>query len=161
MSTLPPEVAEAFTSAAITTLHELVQIDASTKSPGHQAAWKIDGPVVIATIQLVRNPPGSLSLVLASDTAANLASRYIPAGTSLTPEIIDDVVGEFANVIAGLAKTMLKGTPYHFNLSIPVVERFAYWENGTLPDLNMTVRLSGESRDYVLQATMPVEDLQR
>ncbi len=161
MSTLPPEVAEAFTLAVITTLHELVQIDVLTNFPTHQGAWRIDGPVVVATIPLVRNPTGSMSLVLASETAANLASRYIPAGTALTSEIIDDVVGEFANVIAGLAKTMLKGTPYHFNLSIPVVERFASWENRALTDLNMTARLSGESRDYVLQAIMPDEDRQR
>ena len=31
----------------------------------------------------------------------------------------DDAAGEFANVIAGQAKTMLKGTVYHFNLSTP------------------------------------------
>jgi CheY-specific phosphatase CheX len=47
----------------------------------------------------------------------------LPDGTELSDEIIHDVVGELANVIAGQAKTMLKGTPYHFALSIPVVSR--------------------------------------
>ena len=55
----------------------------------------------------------------------NWRRRYLPEGTALTDEMIDDVAGEFANVIAGQAKTILKGTPYHFTLSTPVVTRAA------------------------------------
>jgi CheY-specific phosphatase CheX len=79
---------------------------------------------------LLRDPPGTLALVLASDTAANLAARYLPTGTALSSEIIDDVAGEFANVIAGQAKTILKGTPYRFHLSTPEVKRTSAFRAG-------------------------------
>jgi CheY-specific phosphatase CheX len=64
-------------------------------------------------------------LVLPPVLARRLAEGYLPAGTELTEEIINDVAGELANVIAGQAKTILKGTRYHFTLSIPVVSRGA------------------------------------
>ena len=42
--------------------------------------------------------------------------------SGLSP-LVADAAGEFANMIAGQAKTMLKGTPYHFTLSPPTVLR--------------------------------------
>jgi CheY-specific phosphatase CheX len=53
----------------------------------------------------------------------------LPAGTELNDGIVNDVAGELANVIAGQAKTMLKGTPYHFTMSIPAVSRRAGCEH--------------------------------
>jgi CheY-specific phosphatase CheX len=78
-----------------------------------------------------------MALVLPPDTARRLAETYLPAGCELTNEIIDDVTGELANVIAGQAKTILKGTPYHFALSIPVVSRRAGC--GQLPGVAITL----------------------
>jgi CheY-specific phosphatase CheX len=110
---------------------------------------------VIATIVLMRDPPGSLSLVLPRETAARLASRYLPPGTAIATELIDDVAGEFANVIAGQAKTMLKGSVYHFFLSTPVVERVAAEEDCTAPNPNLTARLHSEIGVVVLQVCLP------
>jgi CheY-specific phosphatase CheX len=151
MSTLPPEVAEAFTMAAITTLNELAQLEAIPDT----AESPIRGPLVIATISLLRDPPGSMSLILATDTAAALSSRYLPLGTSLTPDMIDDVAGEFANVIAGQAKTMLKGTPYHFNLSTPSVTRMEAW-GGTMPVADFRARLVSECGEILLLAKVSI-----
>jgi CheY-specific phosphatase CheX len=118
MNTLPPEVANAFRLAAITALQELVQVEVfSEDSPLEFEA----NASVIATIHLLHEPPGKLLLVLSESTAVALATRYLPAGTEVTTEIVDDVAGEFANVIAGQAKTMLKGTPYHFHQTTPAV----------------------------------------
>ena len=119
----PPDVVEAFTTAAITTLQELTQIEAfADLSP--QSEPESDA-FVAATVRLMRKVPGTMTLVLTAKAAARLAARYLPEGTTLTEEMIDDVIGEFANVIAGQSKTMLKGTPYHFTLSMPVVDRMA------------------------------------
>ena len=120
-SFLPPEVVEAFTTAAITALQELTQTEAYAQlSP---EATEGAENFVQATLQLKRSVPGKLTLILTEDAASRLAARYLPGGTLLTKEMIDDVIGEFANVIAGQSKTMLKGTPYHFTLSTPVVAR--------------------------------------
>lgn len=119
----PPEVIEAFTAAAITALQELARLDAFPEPLPSVPDAAISGPVVSAVIRLQRPIPGAMTLLLGAETAAHLAARYLPEGTVLTADLIDDVAGEFANVIAGQAKTILKGTPYHFTMTTPVVTR--------------------------------------
>src|SRR6476646_1669850 len=99
-SEMPREVVAAFTSAAITALQELVQIDAVDEP----ATAPSEVEIVSATMNLVRPIPGVMSLLLSAESAAFLASRYLPRESSLSQELIDDVAGEFANVIAGQAK---------------------------------------------------------
>lgn len=121
---LPPEVIEAFTSSTVTALEELTQLVAIPTDGLANKTAQVDDAVV-AVVRLLRPVPGTLTLVLPTDSARRLSEAYLPAGTELTDEIINDVAGELANVIAGQAKTILKGTPYHFTLSIPVVSRLA------------------------------------
>lgn len=133
----PSVVGDAFQSAAITALQELTQIEAF---PDLSAAERMPtGEVVLATIRLLRSVPGTMTLVLTTETASQLAARYLPEGTQLSAELIDDVAGEFANVIAGQAKTILKGTAYHFTMSTPVVTRP---ERFTQPFVVADVRLA-------------------
>lgn len=120
----PPEVAEAFASAAITALQELTQFEALLEELHTVTALEMSN-VVAAAVQLVRRVPGKMSLVLTAESASRLAARYLPKETLLTEEIVDDVAGEIANVIVGQAKTILKGTPYHFKMSTPTITRVA------------------------------------
>jgi CheY-specific phosphatase CheX len=119
---VPSEVVDAFQSAAITALQELTQIEAYPDPTASQMEPS-SGQVVLAAIRLLRPVPGTMTLVLAADTASQLAARYLPHGTRCSDDMIDDVAGEFANVIAGQAKTILKGSRYHFTMSTPVVTR--------------------------------------
>jgi len=122
---LPPEVVNAFTAAAMTALQELIQVEAFA-DPGLQNSLAVSqGPFVSASLTLMRSIPGKMSLVLTEETASRLAALYLPEGTALNREMVDDVAGEFANVIAGQAKTVLKGTPHHYTISTPVVTRAA------------------------------------
>ena len=123
MAILPQEVVNAFTAAALTTLQELIQVEAAA-DPDLQTPFAASpGPFVSATLTLMRSVPGTMSLMLTEETASRLAARYLPEGTVLNQEMVDDVAGEFANVIAGQAKTVLKGSPYHYTISTPVVIR--------------------------------------
>jgi CheY-specific phosphatase CheX len=119
-SQLSPEVVEAFTAATVTAFQELAgtEVMPAGTSPA-------EGGDVISTITLRRPTLGRLSLSFPLGVLEALAKRYLPDGVALSTEIIDDVAGEFANVIAGQAKTMLKGSPYHFTLSTPRVVRTA------------------------------------
>lgn len=115
-------VIEAFTAAAIMALQELTQLAAIVDElPAVDSV--ATGNWVVATVRLNRQLPGTMTLLLSNESASTLAARYLPRGTELTAEMINDVAGEFANVIAGQAKTILKGTPYHFALSAPAVTR--------------------------------------
>lgn len=123
---LPAEVIEAFSTAAVTALREMTQFEAL--SVPQDTTSKLDDNLVVAVMRLLRSVPGNFALVMTVDTAERLTKRYLPVGTELTEELVNDVVGEFANVMAGQAKTILKGTPYHFLLSQPVVTRSALAE---------------------------------
>lgn len=122
---LPQEVVNAFTAAAMTALQELVQVEAYPDPDLQNSLAAAPGTFVSATLTLMRSVPGTMSLVLTEETASRLAARYLPEGTALNREIVDDVAGEFGNVIAGQAKTVLKGTPHHYIISTPVVTRAA------------------------------------
>lgn len=117
-----PQVIEAFTSAAVSALQELTQVEAVVDEIPALEFFE-EHPLIAAKVRLVRALPGTMTLVLSEESGLSLASRYLPSGTELTDEMIDDVAGELANVIAGQSKTILKGTPYHFGLSIPTVRR--------------------------------------
>jgi chemotaxis protein CheX len=119
------EVIQAFQSAAATALQELARCETVRCEAEIPSAIGHAGGIV-AAVQLLRELPGTLFLVVPAETACQLAMRYLPANAALTAEIVNDVAGEFANVIAGQAKTILKGTPFHFRMSIPVVTSFSH-----------------------------------
>jgi CheY-specific phosphatase CheX len=113
-------VVEAFTAAVTTTFEELAGAEVFEGEPF------VTGSVppaqgASAAIVLRRKAPGRIVLALAPAALEALATRYLPAETTLTQEILEDLAGEFLNVIAGQAKTMLKGTRYHYFLSPPIV----------------------------------------
>lgn len=117
---LPLEVVAAFLAATITTFEELAQ---TSPVPGEVSLTRTAPPVdwVTAAIGLRRAAEGRLVVAFPRPVLVALTERYLGDGTPLTPELVDDAAGEFANVIAGQAKTMLHGTPYHYALSTPKV----------------------------------------
>lgn len=154
MPSLPPiEVAAVFSAAATTALQEMTSLDSYVTSL--QPAT-IPGPFVSASLQLLRPIPGKLTLILRVESAKELANRYLPPGTLITEELVDDVAGEFANVIAGQAKTILKGTPYHFSLSTPEVTHTELCV--TAPDTAeriLAVELDSEIGPMLLRIDLP------
>lgn len=155
----PTAVLDAFTSATITALQELTRLEAVTEPTWPASQDLPPGPIVSATIALRRAVPGRLTLVLNATTALGLAARYLPDlsdPTELTDDLIDDVVGEFANVIAGQAKTILKGTPYHFTLSSPEVTRpLPPARSSDFADLTPAVSLMTELGQVLLLLNLP------
>jgi CheY-specific phosphatase CheX len=133
-----PEVVNAFTAATVTAFQELTETPVRLREPVLVSGTPAKGDVC-AFITLKRRLPGRLVCTFPRAVLGALTRRYLPAGVALTPEIVDDTAGEFANVIAGQAKTMLKGTPYHYALTTPVVNR------GPIPPAD----LEGESRQLL------------
>lgn len=119
-----PEVAGAFAAATATAFEELAQ---TPPIPGEPYLTRAAAPAgwVTAEIALRRSAEGRVVVAFPRPVLEALAGRYLAGGPPLTPDLVDDAAGEFANVIAGQAKTMLKGTLYHFTLSTPRVGRAA------------------------------------
>lgn len=152
MSTAPAVVMEAFTAAAITALMELTQLEAYPE-PGTPTVEGNSGQNVLAIIHLQRETPGTMTLVVPAEVVSQLAARYLPEGTQLTEDLMNDVAGEFANVIAGQAKTMLKGTAHHFSISTPRVTRGA--DLAGLMATDIVVQLATEIGRLTLVIALP------
>ena len=134
-ATMPLETAS---KAGVDARDAIAFSSSEQRSPTTSANPSLDQPLIIATIQLAREVPGYFFLLLSTRTAEQLAARYLGPDIDLSPELIDDLAGEMANVIAGQAKTMLKGTPYHFHMTTPTIRRntarqFALQVAHTLP----------------------------
>src|SRR5262245_20697228 len=112
---------EAFVAATTTAFQELTNTEIAAREPF--ALDRLLTQDVNATVVLRHEPPGRLILSFPLTVLEALVRRYLDGNVSLTSELLDDAAGEFANVIAGQAKTMLKGTPEHYWLSTPVVSR--------------------------------------
>jgi len=152
----PTAVVEAFQEAVVTAFSEMAQLVAFPETTSSGTIDVSDGDVVAASIHLLRPLPGTMTLLLSAPTAAKLAARYLPAGTPLTVDLIDDVAGEFANVIAGQAKTMLKGTPYHFTLSTPKVTRAgSFARSPRAEDSGFVALLSCELGRVLIRVELP------
>lgn len=120
-SSIPPEMIDAFVAATATAFQELANTGTAAREP-----FAVDRLLTLdvnATVVLRHDPPGRLVLSFPLPVLEALVRRYLDGNVNLTPELLDDAAGEFANVIAGQAKTMLKGTPEHYWLSTPVVSR--------------------------------------
>jgi chemotaxis protein CheX len=120
-----PEVVVAFTAATVTAFQELTDTEVLCREPAVSSPTP-PAADICAAIELRRHPPGLLACAFPAAVVEALARRYLPPGVALTPDLLDDAAGEFANVIAGQAKSMLKGTPFHFALSTPVVTRCGF-----------------------------------
>lgn len=118
-----PEILEAFVAAASTAFQELCGTYVTAREPF--VLHRVMPLDVSATMQLRHDPPGQLILSFPLPTLESLTRRYAGDATERTPEFLDDAAGEFLNVIAGQAKTMLKETGAHYWLSMPSVSRSA------------------------------------
>lgn len=110
-----------------------------TEDPESRLVSATDNEIITATIRLAREQPGMFSLSLGASTAARLAARYLGAEVELTRELLDDMAGELANVIAGQAKTMLKGTAYHYHMTTPTIIRESVQDVFPRPSNSLTI----------------------
>lgn len=118
----PNEFADAFAIAVPFALREMAGVEAVPR--GTESAR---GPEYYASVSAIiglSTPDGDWRLVVGfpEATAAALARRILAGvAVELSAEMIRDCMGEVANVVAGQAKTLLVGSPFHFTLSTPTV----------------------------------------
>jgi chemotaxis protein CheX len=108
-------------SAVRQTLTEMADLEVTVRS-----VYQRERPTALGDISVLLKTSssfeGTLVFCLGQGTAAGLAARVLgPTSEELDSALIQDCAGEIANVVAGLAKTLLFGTPYHFIFSTPTV----------------------------------------
>src|SRR4051812_37995738 len=94
----PAEVVEAFHAAVVTAFQELTD---TAVEPADAYCSATAGPpaAVRARIDLRSTVAGRLTLVFPNPVLAALTRRYLPADIPVTPDLVADAAGEFANVI--------------------------------------------------------------
>ena len=115
------QLLEPFIAAACVALREFAGTEATVRAAYRQTSPQTCAELA-AVIRLSREPGGILALGCSRPTAAALAGRILTGVTQeLDEALIRDCLGELANVIAGQAKALLAGTPYHFAYAPPSV----------------------------------------
>jgi CheY-specific phosphatase CheX len=113
----PNTLIEAFTTAVATTLWEMAGVEAVARDTGRAGG---EEPEDVSTVLgLGADTPGWVILSLPRATAAALAMRVLAGVGKPDEPLIRDCAAEVLNVIAGQAKALTFGTPYHFTLSTP------------------------------------------
>jgi len=98
--------------AGATVIAHSVQRPATTASPAD----------IAVVVELQSAKLALLVFGFTEQTAAALAERILAGSkTELSRELTDDCLCEFANVVAGQAKTCLAETAYEFTFSLPKI----------------------------------------
>ncbi|HEX3152762.1 MAG TPA: chemotaxis protein CheX [Gemmataceae bacterium] len=139
------ELVGAFTAAVPFALRELAGVEAIDLATG--PASRAEPVELCATIRLDTSVgPWRMILCLSDATAAELARRILADAVVSTPELIQDCMGEVANVVAGQAKALLVGSPSHFYLSTPDVQT-----GGPVDGANgQMIRFGSEAGEFAL-----------
>jgi chemotaxis protein CheX len=141
-----------FIEAVCLTLREWAGTEATVREVSRTAQPRTLGDVS-AVLGLVSDREGALVLSFPAPVAAALAGRIL-AETAAEPgeDLIRDCVGEIANVIAGQAKAMLVGTPYHFTITLPTILRGAGHEVPNNPGgESLLVAFGSDLGDFAMQ----------
>jgi len=118
-------VLEPFLEAVRVTLREWAGTEAVVRSVYRRTTHRTFGDVS-AVLGLRSATEGALALSFPERTAACLAERILGGvAEERDADMVGDCLGEIANVVAGQAKALLLGTPYHFVLRTPTVVRGA------------------------------------
>lgn len=108
----------------------------------------------LAAVLPVASPTvAALVLHFSGQVATALAGRILAEVIAEPDEAMTrDCLGELANVVAGQAKALLLGTPYHFTLSTPTVVAADQPEAFPLPQAESLVAvLDSAAGEFVLQ----------
>lgn len=119
---IPDELVSAFCEATPLALREMAEVEAIVRETS--TADSTDRYGDVSAILRLTTSLGDVSLVMSypEQTAKALAEHVLASVTdNVSREMVNDCVGEVANVVAGQAKAMLVGSPAHFTLSTPVV----------------------------------------
>ena len=121
VGTIRDRLVEPFLAATCAALGEMAPTEVAVRSACWETHPNSSGDLV-AVLGLVAGTEGALVLRFPKRTAAALATRILAEVTEEVDEnLLQDCVGEIANVVAGQAKALLADTPYRFTFSLPRV----------------------------------------
>jgi len=110
-----------FISAAVECLTQMAGLKPTRKRLFMKTDPRLHGDVA-GIIGMTNGITGACVVAFPNQLARNVVARFLgedPA--NLTPEMVQDGIGEVANMVAGAAKRKFVGTAYRFDISTPTV----------------------------------------
>ncbi len=121
----PLEKEMAYLSPFIENTIKVLQTMAGTQARFREVYFNNDMRIfgdISGIIGLSGNSDGTVAITLYWDLARKIIARMMKVKQEhINAEYIHDGAGELINMISGSTKKMFKGTPFHFNLSLPTV----------------------------------------
>jgi chemotaxis protein CheX len=115
------KLVEPFITATRTALGEMATTEVAVRAVCQISSHPAPGDISVA-IRLTSATEAWLVLSFPERTAAILSSRILTGVTeNVDHQLLRDCVAEIGNVVAGQAKALLAGTPFHFAFSLPRV----------------------------------------
>lgn len=114
----PDELTGPFAEAVAATLREMAGVEAVVRDAGRATGGEVLADVS-TVLRLDADAPGWVILSLPRGTADALARRVLADVGEPDDGMVRDCAAELLNVIAGQAKSLVFGTPFHFTLSTP------------------------------------------
>jgi chemotaxis protein CheX len=112
---------EPFITAMHTALGEMATTEVAVRVVCQTSSLPVSSNISVA-IRLTSANEAWLVLSFPERTAAILSSRILTGVTAnVDHQLLVDCVSEIGNVVAGQAKALLAGTPFHFAFSLPRV----------------------------------------
>lgn len=119
---LRQQLAEPLSAAVRQTIGAMTGVEVALQSVHGREAPAALGDIAVV-LELASARTGLLILSVSTRTAEALAGHVLAeTHEELTPALVQDCMGEIANVIAGQAKALLHGTPHYFSFSPPVIQ---------------------------------------
>jgi chemotaxis protein CheX len=121
----PLEKEMAYLSPFIENTIKVLQTMAGTQASFREVYFNNDLRIygdISGIIGVSGDSEGTVAITLYWDLARQIIARMMKVKQEhINAEYIHDGVGELINMISGSTKKMFKGTPFHFNLSLPTV----------------------------------------
>lgn len=112
---------EPFIKNTVSVLKKMASVDATFREVYFSDDFRIYGDIS-GIIGLSGNSEGTVAITLYWDLARKIiANMTRVTEEKINAEYIHDGAGELINMISGSTKKVFKGTPYHFELSLPTV----------------------------------------
>jgi CheY-specific phosphatase CheX len=108
---------------------------------------------VSATMGIGGGITGSVAFTMGEAAARHFVGNMLYMdGKDLTQEDLKDGAGELVNLVTGSAKTVVVGSPYAFNISVPSIiwgKNHAIWTRKDVPCI--VVVMNADGHDFALQ----------
>lgn len=112
---------EPFIENTISVFKKMASADATFREVYFADDFRIYGDIS-GIIGLSGNSEGTVAITLYWDLARKIIANMMRVPVEkINTEYIHDGAGELINMISGSTKKLFKGTPYHFELSLPTV----------------------------------------